>query len=76
MSSVGASCANVYVMKKRQEEKLQKMEEERQKREKRAVEDKVGGDGNDYGSNSGFARKKKVHPHDSQASNSGEAGGN
>ncbi|KAI3431088.1 uncharacterized protein J3R85_008005 [Psidium guajava] len=77
MSSIGASCANVYVMKKRQEEKLKKMEEAGQKREKPVVEDKVGGNGgNDYSSDSGSARNKKVHPHDSQASNPGKTGGN
>ncbi|KAL3728781.1 hypothetical protein ACJRO7_033372 [Eucalyptus globulus] len=75
MSSIGASCANVYVMKKRQEEKLKKLEEEGRKRDKSDGEDKVGGDGNDSNSNSGFARNKKVHPHNSQASNSGKAGG-
>ncbi|KAI6692037.1 hypothetical protein NL676_019747 [Syzygium grande] len=75
MSSIGASYANVYVMKKRQEEKLKKMEEEGRKREESAGEDKVGGDGHDHNSNSGFARNKKVHPHNSQASNSGKAGG-
>jgi hypothetical protein len=29
MASIGASCAQVYVMQKRQEEKMKRMEEER-----------------------------------------------
>ncbi|KAF8019082.1 hypothetical protein BT93_H3835 [Corymbia citriodora subsp. variegata] len=73
MSSIGASCARVYVMKKRQEEKLKKMEEEG---EKITAKDKVGGDGNDYNDNSGFARDKKVHPHSSPASSFGKTVGN
>ncbi|KAL3728783.1 hypothetical protein ACJRO7_033374 [Eucalyptus globulus] len=50
MSSIGASCAHLYAMKERQDEKLKKMEE-------------VGGDSNDYNNNSGFAWNKKFHPY-------------
>ncbi|EOX92223.1 hypothetical protein QQP08_003897 [Theobroma cacao] len=32
MSSIGASCAEVYLMRKRQKEKMKRMEEERVKR--------------------------------------------
>ncbi|KAG2711803.1 hypothetical protein I3843_04G087500 [Carya illinoinensis] len=56
MSSIGASCAAVYVMKKRQEEKLKRMEEK--ERVKRGSE-KIGEDGKVDGS---VGRSKKVHP--------------
>ncbi|KAF5458098.1 hypothetical protein F2P56_022159 [Juglans regia] len=59
MSSIGFSCAAVYVMKKRQEEKLKRMEEkERVKRsgEKRGEDGKLAVDGSTVG------RREKVHP--------------
>lgn len=37
MSSIGASCARVYVMKKKAEEKLQRMEQERSGRREDSV---------------------------------------
>ncbi|KAL3728787.1 hypothetical protein ACJRO7_033378 [Eucalyptus globulus] len=72
MSSIGATSAHVYVMKKRQEEKLKKMEKEGAKS---VGEDKAGGDSNDYNDNSGFAGNKKVHPHSSPASSFGKTEG-
>uniref|UniRef100_A0A2N9EUS9 Uncharacterized protein n=1 Tax=Fagus sylvatica TaxID=28930 RepID=A0A2N9EUS9_FAGSY len=55
MSSIGASCAEIYVMRKRQKEKLKRMEEERVRKGESSVEEsKVSG--------STIGRSKKVHP--------------
>ncbi|KAK8586680.1 hypothetical protein V6N13_085706 [Hibiscus sabdariffa] len=70
-TSVGASCAEVYLMRKRQKEKMKRMEEERGKRGETSTtaaanihEDRkpttVGG-------------KSKVHPETQGSSNAGAA---
>lgn len=55
MSSIGASCAQIYVMKKRQKENMKKMEEERVRRGESSVEERKAG-------SSTVGMSKKVHP--------------
>ncbi|KAJ7956878.1 hypothetical protein O6P43_023253 [Quillaja saponaria] len=68
MSSIGASYAGVYVMKKHQKEKMKRMEDERVKRGDVVIssteERKVGG--------SGVSRSNKVHPGTNSAGEPGE----
>ncbi|KAI4345206.1 hypothetical protein L6164_012349 [Bauhinia variegata] len=60
MSSIGARSAEIYVMRKKQKEKMKRMEEERVRRGDvgEAQESKVGSSS----SSSGVGRSKKVHP--------------
>lgn len=57
MSSLGASCARVYIMEKQQKEKLKKMEEERLVR----TSDGVGKERRSNESSS-FGKSQKIHP--------------
>ena len=59
MSSIGASSAHVFVMKKRQEEKMKRMEEEREKR------GEVDGEGRKVASFS-VGKSNQVHPGEEQ----------
>ncbi|KAF3969578.1 hypothetical protein CMV_006642 [Castanea mollissima] len=69
MSSIAFSCAEVYVMKKRQKEKLKRMEEERANRGESSEEErKVSG--------STLGRSKKVHPGNFPTQNSAGKPGN
>ncbi|XVE83213.1 hypothetical protein DITRI_Ditri16bG0069300 [Diplodiscus trichospermus] len=54
MSSIGASCAEVYLMRKRQKEKMKRIEEERVRRgESTGIEEKKAGN---------IVGRSKVHP--------------
>ncbi|KAE9587748.1 hypothetical protein Lal_00022030 [Lupinus albus] len=65
MSSIGASSAQIFVMRERQKEKMKRMEEEKRRRENVSVEDiKV------ISSSSSAGRSKKVHPSGEQISTS------
>ncbi|KAL5818295.1 hypothetical protein ACOSQ4_022137 [Xanthoceras sorbifolium] len=65
MSSIGASCAEVYVMRKRHKERLQRREEERVRRggevgvNNEEEAERVKGD---VGSVFARSNKKKIHP--------------
>ncbi|PON65265.1 hypothetical protein PanWU01x14_117820 [Parasponia andersonii] len=61
MSSIGASCAGVYVMQKRQKEKMERMEEERARRGE-SQDNKVAGSGRSGGGSNTLGRSKKIHP--------------
>lgn len=71
MSSIGASSAGVYVMQKRQKEKMEKMEEERARRGEKTEDNKAPRGG------SALGKGKKVHPGNlsgaESTQNSGEA---
>lgn len=63
MASIGASCAQVYVMQKRQKEKMKRMEEEEAKRAAGRGESKVEEEGRKVGGAAPVVRQsKKVHP--------------
>uniref|UniRef100_A0A803PD58 Uncharacterized protein n=1 Tax=Cannabis sativa TaxID=3483 RepID=A0A803PD58_CANSA len=64
MSSIGASCAGVYVMQKRQKEKTLRMEEERARKsgETHHQDSKAATRGHGGGGGSALGKGKKVHP--------------
>ncbi|CAL0327939.1 unnamed protein product [Lupinus luteus] len=64
MSSIGASSAQIFVMRERQKEKMKKMEEERKRREN------VGTEEIKIVSSSAGRSNKKVHPGGEQISTS------
>ncbi|KAK7305970.1 hypothetical protein VNO77_43884 [Canavalia gladiata] len=63
MSSIGARSAEIYVMEKRQKEKMKRMEEERVRRGEVSVEERKVG--------SYSAGKNKVHPGSEQGATTG-----
>ena len=72
MASIGAASAKVYLMQKRQVEKMKIMEEERAQKVEAFCEERTVGGG--YGTSNG--RSNKVHPRDSGDKNSsGNQGG-
>lgn len=58
MSSIGASYARVYVQQKRCEEKMKKVEVEREKRSGEAAD----GAAEKTDTGCGFVRRTKIHP--------------
>ncbi|KAM6563744.1 hypothetical protein CsatB_023742 [Cannabis sativa] len=62
MSSIGASCAGVYVMQKRQKEKMLRMEEERARKGETHQDSKAATRGHGGGGGSALGKGKKVHP--------------
>ncbi|KAG8640938.1 hypothetical protein MANES_13G088677v8 [Manihot esculenta] len=59
MSSIGAACAEVYLMRKKQKEKLKKAEEERRRNGGTQEIRKVGGA---FSSSGGVWMNKKIYP--------------